>query len=158
MEHRRWLKDRSDKSDGGNATATDRRTRGNSRWRKSEVFPRFVSDRLAVPLTDAPVRGCVPELERYTLDVTVSVMLQLRSQGSNACSSKWYRKLARVAPTGDRCAVLAGGRRRDGENDGAVHADHRHIARERRSPRRTASQPCTPLTCTRGRLGPSHTC
>ena len=87
-----------------------------------------------VHLTDAPVRGCVPELEHYTLDVTLSVVLQLRSQGSNACSSKWYRKLARVAPTGDRCAVLAGGRRRDGENDGAVHVDHQHVAGECRSP------------------------
>ena len=109
-------------------------TSGSSTWVGSVVCSRFFTDRLAVPLTDAPVRGCVPELEHYTLDLTVSVVLQLRSQGSNACSSKWYRKLAHVAPTGDRCAVLAGGRRRDGENDGAVHADHQHVAGECRSP------------------------
>ena len=93
----------------------------------------FVTDRLAVHLTDAPVHGFVPELKHYTLRITLRVVLQFRSKTSNAVKNEVYRKSADVALTDGTCALLTGGRRYDGESDGAVHGGHHRIAGERRS-------------------------
>ena len=135
-----------------------RMTRGRRRWVGSEVSSRSASERLVAPLTGAHVRGCVVELACDTHGITVSVTHKLRSHGSNACRTKRCHKSAHAALTGEPCALRTSGRRSDVESDGAVHGDHHRIEGARRSLSQPSSQPCTALTCTRGRPVPSRSC
>ena len=79
---------------------------------------------------------------------TASTPVAHETHGSNACSGERYRKSAHAALNGGACAMLAVGRRSDGESDGAVHGDHHRIEGARRSLSQPSSQPCTALTCT----------
>ena len=121
------------------------------RWVGSETGSHFVSDRLAVPLTDAPVHGCLPELACNTLGTTGSVTRKVRSQGSNVVKSERYRKFRRDSASRSPSAPLAGGRLYDADNDADVCAYGGRVPGTLASPLNPPSRAHTSLLTVRGR-------
>ena len=61
----------------------------------SETRCHFVSDRLAVHLTDAPVHAVLADLDSYVELDAGHITVKVRSQGSNVVKSEMYRKFRR---------------------------------------------------------------
>ena len=88
----------------------------------SETSPRFFSDRVGVPLSDASVRGVRADYGSDIARVPRYIMVQMRLDNSKMLSQEWYIKLIRQRATDGCRPQLAAGPLFSGGDDGAAFA------------------------------------